>query len=583
MDTKKPDFGNVFFSDRGHDAGSNSDRYAGASEIARDLKSPLLAELKLTNEIQTWASNLSLLTDYGWTEGCDRVAQELVRLRETSPLDIVAVVGLSDDVYLKPLLGSLSLVMRGLLQRVVLVDCDLRSPSLHTITGSETKEGFIDMIKYGCSFFTAASETEMGGIYVISAGSHPVSSEEELMGRELEQVFHSLRAKADMIFVRMKPFLSDGRVNPILSHMDGVLLCVNKAGSRRAAIARDFSRLWQSDIPVVGIVSQKSLKAEPKRTIAPEYVPKKESRPEDVRTISRARETSSGEDEWKGVTVAPHTTEAPFGESRVQETPESQQEHRIGGAEAGETYVDEIDVNDTDADEIEVDETDVVETTLFGKKSAGKRLPLIIGLCVVAAIVGILAVRQAGLLAPEGPAMDSRTTRSILLPGSDGVTNAIENHEETSAPVTERASSPGDAADATVSSTRPPDLEEVVESEQKNEQGTPEVVKMGAMAQPPRRGEKDQEDGRISTGHGTTLVHVSSFRSYENAAKDSSRIATAGLKTSIALVEFEDLGTWYRVLVGPFAGTEEAEVAASKLTSLGLARNVRIISEGGTE
>jgi hypothetical protein len=460
--------------------------------------------------------------------------------------------------------------MRGFLQRVVVVDCDLRAPSLHTITDSEAREGFIDMIKYGCSFFTAAAEAEVGGIYVISAGSHPVSSEEELMGRELEQVFHSLRAKADMTFVRMRPFLAEGRINPILECVDGVLLCVNRAGSRKDGIGRDFSRLWQSDVPVVGIVSQESVKPDAKETAVPE-------------SVSEEAE----EDRAQVETVAPET-EAPLeGDSESVQDREDFTGERESKDEPVASYSEDALPGDSTRDEesefhdeCPVDEQDVVETTLFGKKPSRRRLPLIIGICVVAAIMVILVVRQVGFLAPEGPEMDSRTTRSILLPGSDGVTDALGDPDEIS------VAAPGKVLDPeqTSEGSAPAGAESTVPAPDRGEIDEPqEKVEQKVSARPVKTEAEVSEESRTSPAYGMTLVHVSSFRSYENATRDSSRIAGAGLKISIALVEFEDLGTWYRVLVGPFEDTTDAEAAASKLMSLGLARNVRIISEGGME
>jgi|GEM_PF-6454100 len=574
MKTKKPGFGDVSFSGRKVNSRLDSDCYESASGIADDLKSSLLAELQLTDEIGTWERDLSLLSDYGWVKDCERIARELVRVRETTPLDIVAVGGLTDGVHLRPLLASLSLVMRALLQRVVMVDCNLRNPSLHTITASSAKEGFIDMIKYGCSFFTSATETEMGGIYVISAGSHPVSSEEELMGRELEWVFHSLRAKADITFVLLQPFLAEGRINPILEHMDGVLLCVNRMGNRKDVIARDFARLWQSDIPVIGIVSQEPIESEAREAVLSRSVSKEvRDSQEPVESIVSDIEPVRGEDKER---IGDGGTAADEGEREDEGAGPFAQES-FGGSPRDE--------ESESQEESLKEEADIVETTLFGKRTRRRRLPLIVGICVAAVIIGGLWVREAGFFVPEGPELDGRTTRSIVLPGSDGITNATEDSDEVPGLVTGEAT--GSVEDAGQGLAEAPvserGSEEVGELKMEGEREVVEMIPEKATAQPSGEEKGDLGDTQASATSGMLLVHASSFRRYQNAAKDSSRIAATGLKTSIVLVEFEDLGNWYRVVVGPFEGHKDAEAAASKLISLGLVRNVRIISEGGSE
>jgi cell division septation protein DedD len=434
-------------------------------------------------------------------------------------MDIVAVGGLTEGVFLKPLACSVSLVLRGLLQRVVLVDCDLRAPSLHTVIGTEAKEGFIDMVKYGCSFFTAAVETETEGIYVIPAGSHPVSSEEELRGRELERVFHSLRAKADMTLVCMRPFLSAGRVNPIAEHVDAMLLCVHREEEYVSAIGGDVAKLWKSDVPVIGIISQSSAEA-----VESEVAPSEE--------------------------VYPADTHEPEGKEPAEESP--------------------------------TEEIEIVDATLFGKRAPRSKLPLVVGICVAVVVVGFLIVSKMDLFAPKGPVMDSRTTRSILLPGADGVTNAVEEDAEIAGSVSGGIGSlDADAEPVGTEPTIPGSAGE--EAAQPGPQSGQEALAPALeKASSPSSVPAVEGEGRMSLRQGEVLVHVSSFRNYERAAKDSARIAAAGLKTSIAFVRFEDLGSWYRVLVGPFEGRADAEEAASRLMSLGLAKNVRVISEGGT-
>ncbi|UCF79379.1 MAG: SPOR domain-containing protein [Candidatus Eiseniibacteriota bacterium] len=558
METKRPGFEDAFFSGRRTDPGSNPDFYRTATEIADDLKTPLLAELMLTEELRSWERDLSALSDYGWAGGCTRIAEELVRLRETLPLDLVGVVGLTDGVYVRPLLCSLGLVMRGLLQRVVLVDCDLRNPSLHTVTDSQTREGFIDMVKYGCSFFTAASETEEGGIYVIAAGSHPVSSEGELQSRELERVFHSLRAKADMTLVSVPRFVGDYRINPILEHMDGVLLCVNRLRTQKRSVKNDFSRLWQSDIPLVGLVSQETSEV-----------------------------GIQGEAELKaGAKVEVEAQAGPEAKPDVEEKMNEAVDDQAARPSVGALPGHESPPRDKSDETPLPDETDVVETALFGKQRRRRKLPYIIGICAAATIMGFLGVREAGFFGPGGPEMDSRTVRSLLLPGSDGVTNAVEEVEEVSKSPAETVSSSSESAEPSAGQTSVP-AEEHARQDVPGGEGVkqrPAPAPARGTAQPAGETNEARGEGELAPlTTGAIFVHVSSFREYGKAAKDSSRVAALGLETSIVLVTFEDLGTWYRVLVGPFDKQVDAEIASGKLVSSGLVKKTRIISEGGTD
>ena len=552
MEKKKLDFENIFLSGRDTDSLSGTDYYESASGIADDLRSALLAELELSDAMSEWEKDLSLLSNHSWVSGSRDIVERLIQLREISPVDIVAVSALTERVSLRPLLCSLALALRRVLQRVVLIDCDLRVPSLHTVVAGEGREGFIDMVKYGCSFFTVASETETEGIYIIGAGSHPVSSEGELVGRELERVFHSLRTKADITLACVPPFLIRKQVNPILNCMDGVILCVNGPAGRKSKIRRDFSALWRSDIPILGIVTQKHSQVEERQTLV------LRARAEDVQSLmprapaenaqQEAKATEnvcpSGEASGEEVQESAGSEKAPADSGRVIQDKEAVGESQtVRGTEvapekflrAGEPISSEreetggarllsqeIDPHQT----APRDESELVENALFGKQRRWHQY--VIGICAVLAIVGVLALKQAKFAGSGSPQIDERMMRSILLPGSDGVMTGDE--------------------------TQGPDGAVISESS--------DVSRFS--------------DGTQSDG---TCVLVSSRTNYGEAAKDSLRVARVGFRVSIKLTDLGGHGKGYRVVAGPFLTFDEAKAAVSRIEPLGLSIETRVITE----
>ena len=517
MEKKKLDFEDIFFSGRDTDSLSGTDYYESASGIADDLRSALLAELELSDAMSEWEKDLSLLSNHSWVSGSRDIVERLIQLREISPVDIVAVSALTERVSLRPLLCSLALALRRVLQRVVLIDCDLRVPSLHTVVAGEGKEGFIDMVKYGCSFFTVASETETEGIYIIGAGSHPVSSEGELVGRELERVFHSLRTKADITLACVPPFLIRKQVNPILNCMDGVILCVNGPAGRKSKIRRDFSALWRSDIPILGIVTQKHSQVEERQILV------LRARAEDVQSLMPRAPAENARQEAKAAENETQTVRgtevAPEKFPRAGE-PISSEREETGGARL---LSQEIDPHQT----APRDESELVENALFGKQRRWHQY--VIGICAVLAIVGVLALKQARFAGSGSPQIDERMMRSILLPGSDGVMTGDETQRPDGA-VISRSSDVSRFSDGT------------------------------------------QSDG--------TCVLVSSRTNYGEAAKDSLRVARVGFRVSIKLTDLGGHGKGYRVVAGPFLTSDEAEAAVSRIEPLGLSIETRVITEG---
>ncbi|MCX5800372.1 MAG: hypothetical protein NTX17_03190 [Candidatus Eisenbacteria bacterium] len=545
MEKKKVDFEDVFFSEKDADSVSSLDSYEGASSIATDLKVPLLAELELSDAIGTWERDFLLLSESSWVHDCEYVGERLIKLREISPLDIVAVSALTERVILRPFLCSLAVALRKFLQKVVIIDCDLRAPSMHTLVAGEGKEGFIDMVKHGCSFSTVASETEKEGIYIIGAGSHPVSSEGELVGRELERVFHSLRTKADITLACVPPFLIRKQVNPILNCADGVLLCLNDSAGTKGGIRKGFSALWKSDIPVLGIVAQRSSQVDERQTLvlranAEDDEPLRQQ-PPSAENAPDSRGSSGTKSSVSSIPTgsvalseeAVRGTEVVRARETVREGEAARAERQVPGwepisstrdATEGEGLLsNEIDSHETTSGE----DSEFVERTLFGKQHQWRQY--VVGTCVVLGIVGVLALKQASPPGSGSPQMDERMMRSIILPGSDGVTTGDESR--------------GSQAGAV------PRSSDVF--------GFP-------------------NDARSATFY----VETSLRARHDDAVQDSSRVADVGLR---AFTERVDLGggeRGYRVVVGPFLTADGARIAASRIEPLGLSTETRIITEG---
>ena len=532
--------------------GLDSESYASAEQIAADLRTVHLAEFRYGTEIECWEGDLSLLSEIGWVSECEKLVEKLVQLREVSPLDVVAVCALTDGVPMRPFLFSVGVAMRKLLQRVVLLDCDLRAPSLHTVAGGEGLEGFIDMVKYGCSFFAVSRETDVSGLYVIGAGSHSVSSEGELVGKDLERAFNSLRTKSDIALACVPPLLQGRRLNPILGCVDGALICLNRSSAKRSRIVESFTRLWQSDVPLVGTVNLESRDFEERRTLVLGLTTEA-GEPGQVLDESRAGDREKPRFAREAPGTAPGTDVSERIE--LEFTPEcrpllpdgddTNDSGKMFGAPAGaeaktgiagpgcEEGADRAGSRGAAKrrpwSRVRSVEARFLERELFGQRRISSRLAFLVGLPLVLVALVAVAVVSPRLVRAPSEEVDSNVMRSILLPGSDGIVGA------------------GEVERAQVSA--------------------PPVPKMHGAVTP-------------DLASGIFHVHVSSHKMYENALEDSGRVAGAGFRVSIQFVQLSELGQWYRVLAGPFHTATAAQSAASRIEPMGLVKKVRIIQEG---
>jgi hypothetical protein len=514
------------------------------------MRTALLAEFRYESDGGRWEEDLSLLTEAGWVSQCDGLVRRLVRLRETSPLDVVAVCALTDGVQMKPFMYSLGVAMRRLLQRVVLMDCDLRAPWPQTTTDGREAEGFIDMVKHGCSFFTVSRETDASGLYVIGAGSHPVLSEGELVGKDLERAFNSLRTKSDLTFARVPPFLPGRRVNPVLACVDAVLVCVSRPSARRSEVGEAFTRLWQSDVPVLGAVNHEPKDFEERTTVVLSVAShaSEAGRPSGAGSGADAARLAGREPGTRaeaGTTQRIELELTPECRPLIAASEDADDSGRMFGAasgtetDGGTTGLGSAAAADTTEtgqrtrrrpwSRVRSVEERFLERELFGRRRISSRLAFLIGLPVVLVALVAAAVLWPRLGRTPGAQVDSDMMRSILLPGSDGIVGAGE-------------------------------------------------VEKAQAALPSLPAAQDSATRDLAAA--TYYVHVSSHKMYENALEDSARVAGAGFRVSLRFVQLSELGRWYRVLAGPFHTATAARAAAARLQPMGLAKQVRIIQQG---
>lgn len=119
-------------------------------------------------------------------------------------------------------------------RRVVLVDCDLRRPSLHRLFGMRMKEGFIDVVEERCPLEAALVSVEHpllppGALSFLSAGRANAASPEWLGSSKTDKLITLLSERFDLVFFDTPPILPLADAAVVGAKVDAALL-VLRAG-----------------------------------------------------------------------------------------------------------------------------------------------------------------------------------------------------------------------------------------------------------------------------------------------------------------------------------------------------------------
>jgi capsular exopolysaccharide synthesis family protein len=150
-------------------------------------------------------------------------------------------------------IANLAVTMAQAEQRVILVDCDLRRPTLHTLFGLPNDEGLTSMmLQEGGS--VPAHKTEVPGLMVLTSGPLPPRPADILGSKRMEAVIAHLRDHADVVLFDTPPVNAVTDAAVLATKVDGVLL-VFRSGATKRDRAREARRLLDKvNANIVGVV-----------------------------------------------------------------------------------------------------------------------------------------------------------------------------------------------------------------------------------------------------------------------------------------------------------------------------------------
>jgi len=137
-------------------------------------------------------------------------------------------------------------------KRVLLIEGDLRNPSLHRILGVRSDTGLSSLLAGAATANQAVMETDDARLDVILAGPLPPNPAELLSGSRLLSMLTVAAEKYDQVIIDGPPVLGIADA-PILSNVAGGTLLVVKAGETRIKTAQvALKRLMVARAHVVG-------------------------------------------------------------------------------------------------------------------------------------------------------------------------------------------------------------------------------------------------------------------------------------------------------------------------------------------
>lgn len=147
--------------------------------------------------------------------------------------------------------ANLAVTMAQSGRRTILVDCDLRRPSLHTFFGLNAEPGLVNMI-LDESDEPPLQQTSVENLWLLSSGPKPPNPADLLGSKKIDQLLAKLGEMADILIFDAPPILAVTDSAVLGAKVDGVLLVIAAGKTRRDHAERAKELLEKAKIRVVG-------------------------------------------------------------------------------------------------------------------------------------------------------------------------------------------------------------------------------------------------------------------------------------------------------------------------------------------
>jgi capsular exopolysaccharide synthesis family protein len=171
------------------------------------------------------------------------------------PIKTMLVTSAGPEEGKSTVLANLAVTTAQTGRKVILVDCDLRRPTLHYIFNLKNDVGLTTMVVDDAAMEPPPlQETGVEGLQLVSSGPLPPNPSELLGSRRMEDIIADLLERADVVLFDAPPVVAVTDAAVLATKVDGVLLVVNAGGTKRDYARTAKARLEKVNANLLGAV-----------------------------------------------------------------------------------------------------------------------------------------------------------------------------------------------------------------------------------------------------------------------------------------------------------------------------------------
>ena len=180
-------------------------------------------------------SSLAFATNHGFPKSLALVSTRSAEGKSSTSVALAAIIARTD-------------------KKVLLIDADMRSPSIHEMVGADNEAGLSNILAGEPDWMPLVQKSSFKNLDVVSAGPTPPSAAELLSGDRLKEFVYSALEKYDHVIVDGPPLLGMTDAQLIARAVEGVVYVVQSAGPAVRTVRASLGRLGIVDAHIFGAI-----------------------------------------------------------------------------------------------------------------------------------------------------------------------------------------------------------------------------------------------------------------------------------------------------------------------------------------
>ncbi|MEW6088671.1 MAG: polysaccharide biosynthesis tyrosine autokinase [bacterium] len=149
----------------------------------------------------------------------------------------------------------LAMIITSLMnKRTLLIDADLRRPSIHLRFGLSLVYGLTDVLIENKKIDECLQDTELANLKVLTSGSRCPNSSSLLGSQKMKNLINELKEKFDLLIFDSSPLYPLADAIILSSYVDGAILVIKSGSTRRGIVQRAVNTLKDTKVKILGTI-----------------------------------------------------------------------------------------------------------------------------------------------------------------------------------------------------------------------------------------------------------------------------------------------------------------------------------------